>query len=91
VARARPERARDQLSRWTGEPDIYLTPNEFNHWRLIKLGHGLNALYVDIDAHGEAEPDLMRMAATAIGRVDAMALPSPNFIVTRAGASTSIG
>lgn len=75
------ERARDQLSRWTGEPDIYLTPNEFNHWRLIKLGHGLNALYVDIDAHGEAEPDLMRMAATAIGRVDAMALPSPNFIV----------
>lgn len=75
------ERARDQLARWTGEPDVFLTPNEFRGWRLIKLGHGLNALFVDIDAHGDESLDLMRLASIAIGRVDSTSLPPPNFIV----------
>lgn len=75
------EIARDQLSRWTNEPDVYITPNEFRGWRLIKLGDALNALYVDIDAHDEANPDLARLASLAIGRCETARIPSPNFVV----------
>lgn len=75
------EVARDKLSAWTNEPDIYVTPNEFNGWRLIKLGHGLNALYADIDAHNEEKPDLARLASVAISRCETAGIPTPNFIV----------
>lgn len=75
------EVARDQLSRWTNEPDVYITPNEFQGWRLIKLGDALNALYVDIDAHNEEKPDLARLASLAIARCETARIPSPNFVV----------
>lgn len=73
--------ARDKLSAWTNEPDIYVTPNEFHGWRLIKLGDGLNALYADIDAHDEENPDLARIASTALQKAEAAGIPSPNFVV----------
>lgn len=71
--------ARDTLSRWVNEPDIYITPNEFYHWRLIKNAAALNALYVDIDAHrGE---DIMYKVAAAISALEAAGIPEPNCIV----------
>jgi len=73
--------ARDKLSAWTNEPDVYITPNEFRGWRLIKLGDGLNALFADIDAHGEENPDLARLASVAIDKAERAGIPSPNFIV----------
>lgn len=75
------EVARDKLSAWTNEPDIYITPNEFQGWRLIKLGHGLNALYADIDVHGEENPDLARLASVALSRCETAGIPTPNFVV----------
>lgn len=73
------EVARDTLSRWVNEPDIYITPNEFYHWRLIKNAAALNAMYVDIDAHrGE---DIMYKVAAAISALEAAGIPEPNCIV----------
>lgn len=71
--------ARDTLSRWVNEPDIYVTPNEFFHWRKIKNTAALNALYVDIDAH--AGEDIMRLVATAISAIESAKIPEPNCIV----------
>ena len=73
--------ARDQLSAWVSEPDVFVTPNEFNGWRLIKLGDGLNALYVDIDAHHQSTTDFSKLASAAISKIEAAQIPSPNFVV----------
>lgn len=71
--------ARDTLSRWVNEPDIYVTPNEFYHWRRINNAAALNALYVDIDAH--QGQDIMRLVTAALSAVDAAKIPEPNCIV----------
>lgn len=73
------EVARDTLSKWFDQPDIYVTPNEFYHWRRIKNAAALNALYVDIDAHqGE---DCMRLVTEALSALDVARIPEPNAIV----------
>lgn len=72
----------DQLSRWVGQPDIYITPNEFQGWRLIMLLRRINALYVDIDHHqSTGKVDMMRMAAEAMDRLERAHVPPPNVIV----------
>jgi hypothetical protein len=73
------EVARDTLSRWFNEPDIYVTPNEFYHWRRIKNSAALNAMYVDIDAH--QGQDIMRLVGMALSAIDAAKIPEPNCIV----------
>lgn len=73
------EVARDTLSRWVNEPDIYITPNEFYHWRRIKNTAALNALYVDIDAHHGQ--DIMRLVEKAMSALEAAKIPEPNCIV----------
>lgn len=73
------EVARDTLSRWVGEPDVYITPNEFYHWRRINNAAALNALYVDIDAH--QGQDIVRLVTNALSAIDAAKIPEPNCIV----------
>jgi len=73
------EVARDTLSRWVDEPDIYVTPNEFYSWRKIKNTAALNALYVDLDAH--QGQDIMRMVANALSALDTAKIPEPNCII----------
>lgn len=62
------------LAQYAGKSDVFLTPNEFNGWRKIKLLARLCACYVDID-----KPDLTR--ADIDGRIAESALPAPSFIV----------
>jgi hypothetical protein len=71
--------ARDTLSRWVDEPDIYVTPNEFYNWRRIKNAAALNAMYVDIDAHNGQ--DVMKLVTAALSALDAERVPEPNCIV----------
>lgn len=72
----------DQLSRWVGQPDTFITPNEFNGWRLIKLLDRINALYVDVDQHNShGEIDMQRMAWDAIATLERAHMPLPNVIV----------
>ncbi len=74
------ETALQTLSKYTDEPEVFVTPNEFYGWRLIRLLTGLNAFYVDIDVHnGEACP--VRTAWNAIGRIETARIPIPNMIV----------
>jgi hypothetical protein len=74
------ERASDQLAAYHSQPDVFITPNEFYRWRLIRLLAGLNAFYVDIDVHdGSGCP--VRAAWQAIDRVTAARVPSPNMVV----------
>ena len=76
------DRARDQLAGYTNEPDIFLTPNLFHGWRLIRLLNGLTAFYIDIDDHTSAKPDLMLMRTKAQAVIDECnGIPEPNFVV----------
>jgi DNA-binding NarL/FixJ family response regulator len=73
------EVARDQLSRWVDQPDVYVTPTEFYSWRLIKNAAAFNALFVDLDAHnGE---DVMYLVEAALSALQAAGIPEPNCIV----------
>lgn len=73
------EIARDALSRWVDQPDIYVTPTEFFNWRLIKNTAAFNALFVDLDAHkGE---DIHRQVELALAALDAAGIPEPNAII----------
>lgn len=72
----------DQLSKWVNQPDTFITPNEFNGWRLIKLLSRINALYVDIDMHDtEGAVDMQRMAWDAVAALERAHAPLPNVIV----------
>ncbi|WP_017431420.1 helix-turn-helix domain-containing protein [Vreelandella jeotgali] len=74
--------AQDKLARWVDQPDIFITPNEFHGWRLIRLLSRINSLYVDIDMHNaDGGVDMMKMAATAIDALERAHAPLPNFIV----------
>lgn len=72
----------DQLSKWVDQPDTFITPNEFNGWRLIKLLDRINALYVDIDMHdASGDVDMQRMAWDAVAALERAHAPLPNVIV----------
>lgn len=71
----------DQLSRWVGQPDTFITPNEFYGWRLIRLLSCINALYVDIDCHDGSDIDMQRMAWDAVAALERAHAPLPNVIV----------
>jgi hypothetical protein len=71
--------ARDALSRWVDQPDIYVTPTEFFNWRLIKNTAAFNALFVDLDAHGGE--DVHRQVELALSALEAAGIPEPNCIV----------
>lgn len=74
------EVAAQELSRYTDQPDVFITPNEFYGWRLVRLLSGLNAFFVDIDVHnGEGDP--MYIVANALSRVEKARVPSPNIVV----------
>ena len=74
------EIALQELSRYTSQPDVYVTPNEFHGWRLVRLLSGLNAFFVDIDVHdGSGCP--VAAAAAALERIDTARLPSPTMVV----------
>jgi transposase len=74
------EIALQKLSRYTSQPDVYITPNEFHGWRLVRLLSGLNAFFVDIDVHdGTGCP--VAAAAAAMERIDRARLPSPTMVV----------
>lgn len=74
------EVAVQELSRYTNEPEIFVTPNEFYGWRLIRLLSALNAFYVDIDVHdGDGCP--VRAAWAAIDKISRAHLPEPNMVV----------
>lgn len=56
-----------------GQPDRYLSVNEFCGWRLVRLLKSLRACYVDIDGTDSVKAALNRCAYTH--------LPPPTFIV----------
>ena len=74
---------RDQLARFVGEPDIYLTPNSFHGWRLVRLLSNLNAFYLDFDIRRKrVEPtDLMRLAAQLMDQFERLGWPTPNALI----------
>ena len=74
------EIALQELSRYTSQPDVYVTPNEFHGWRLVRLLSGLNAFYVDIDVHDGAGCPVAA-AAAALERIDRARLPGPSMVV----------
>jgi hypothetical protein len=61
------------ISRYQGQQDVYVTVNEFRHWRLIRNLKSLRACYVDIDGF-----DNWFLVLEAL---DAARLPDPTFIV----------
>ena len=74
------EIAIQELSRYTSQPDVYVTPNEFHGWRLVRLLSGLNAFYVDIDVHDGAGCPVAA-AAAALERIDRARIPGPSMVV----------
>lgn len=61
------------LGPYRGKQDVFVTVNEFRHWRLIRNLKSLRACYVDIDGYTYWE-----------GALDALSdahLPSPSFII----------
>ncbi len=75
------EEGQDQLSRFTNEPDIYLTPNYFHNWRLIRLLKGLNAFFIDLDDHENEKPDLVWMFSRAQIILHERGWPPPNAVI----------
>lgn len=56
-----------------GKADTYLTPNEFNGWRLIRLLRTLCACYVDLDGCTDLDAVLDRLTERRI--------PCPSFVL----------
>lgn len=72
---------RDQLSRFTNEPDVFLTPNVFHGWRLVRLLKGLSAFFIDIDDHSGRAVNHGQLRANAEVTWIRQGIPEPNFIV----------
>lgn len=75
-----PDWALDQLSQYTNQPEVFITPNEFYGWRYIRLLAALNAFYVDIDVH-EGQECPVKAAWRAIDKIEASRLPAPSMVV----------
>lgn len=73
------EVARDRLAAWVDQPDVYVTPNEFYHWRRIANTAAFNALYIDLDAHNGQ--DILALVEGALGALVRAKIPEPNTIV----------
>lgn len=61
------------LAGQAGQADRYISVNEFDRWRLVKLLRSLRAVYVDLDD--------CRTIEEAIARCDDGALPTPSYAV----------
>lgn len=72
---------REALAAYVDQPDIYITPNEFKGWRIVRNAAALHSFYVDIDTPKGEKPDPARMASQAISRIEAAAIPTPNAII----------
>lgn len=58
-----------------GKLDVFVTPNVFHGWRVVRHLRALNALYLDIDAGLQAEPvAVLDAALTALARAQ---VPEP--------------
>ncbi len=58
-----------------GKLDVFVTPNVFHGWRVVRHLRALNALYIDIDAGLQAEPVVVLDAAlSALARAQ---VPDP--------------
>jgi len=65
------------LAAQTGQPDRYVTANEFQGWRLVALLKSLRCCYVDIDGCKDAEHTL----GEALERLREAQLPPPSAVV----------
>lgn len=63
----------DLLTSQHGQPDRYLTINEFFRWRLVSLLRSLRAFYVDIDKNVSQQDVFEALSAAK--------MPQPSFIV----------
>ncbi len=63
----------EMLRTQEGQNDAYITPNEFDGWRLVRLLRSLRACYVDLDGYTDVEGVLDRLSARQ--------LPCPSFIL----------
>jgi hypothetical protein len=77
---------RSAINDLRGQEDVYVTPNEFLGWRQSRLLQALNAFYVDLDLHDDRSLQLdpgavMGLVHSAIERIEAARIPTPNFIV----------
>lgn len=61
------------LAGHAGRKDRFMSVNEFNGWRLVKLLRSLRACYVDLDD--------CRTVEAALDAVDDAALPRPSYVV----------
>jgi hypothetical protein len=71
--------ARAVLSSLNGQKNVYVTPNEFFGWRLVRLLARLNALYVDLDGRQGEDPAVM--VEVALNTISQAQLPTPNYVV----------
>lgn len=65
------------LASQIGEVDRFITVNEFDGWRLVRLLRSLRACFVDIDPPEGEHVDLQ----TVLDAVSAARIPSPSFVV----------
>jgi hypothetical protein len=65
------------LAAQTGQPDRYVSANEFHGWRLVALLKSLRCCYVDIDGCQDAEHTL----GEALERLREAQLPPPSAVV----------
>jgi hypothetical protein len=61
------------LGPYQGKEDVYVTVNEFHHWRLIRNLKSLRACYVDLDGYTDWEMALEALREAGI--------PSPSLLV----------
>jgi hypothetical protein len=73
------DQARAVLSSLNGQKNVYVTPNEFFGWRLVRLLARLNALYVDLD--GRQGEDPAALVEAALASISSAQLPTPNYLV----------
>ena len=72
-------RSPQDVSRFAGLTDVYLTPNLFNGWRRGDLLSRLCAFFIDIDVRDGS--CAVQAAQTAMDRLGAAGVPEPNIVV----------
>lgn len=75
------EHARSTLASLNGQPNVFVTPNQFHGWRLVRLLAKLDSMYVDIDIDRDSNWTPTERAENALSTLARARLPCPSCMV----------
>lgn len=76
-------KSEDALCRFFDCPDVYVSPNEFYGWRRLVLLAGLNAVYLDFDAHKQVltQKEIRTWSEKTLKKIARLGWPMPNALI----------